>query len=143
MALEMIKDKIAVIPIEDPDMVGMLYVPEKGKQRVDQGIVKYRGPKCKTIRVGMHVIFSGYTGTHIAVEDEGELIIMFEEDVVCLMNDDEAESAFPLRKILDIVDVIESELKHMYKGEAVVPTIFSERLKTRFREHFYAEGLEF
>ncbi len=143
MALEMIKDKIAVIPIEDPDMIGSLYVPEKGKQRVDQGIVKYRGPDCKEIRVGMHVIFSGYTGTHVAIEDEGMLIIMFETDVVALMNDNEAESAFPLRRILELVGTIEDELTLMYKGKAVVPTIFSERLKTRFREHFYAEGLEF
>ena len=143
MALEMIKDKIAVIPIEDPDMVGSLYIPGKAKQRVDQGIVKYRGPACKEIRVGMHVVFSGYTGAKISVEDEGTLFIMFETDVIALMNDEDAETAFPLIKILEIVDRIEDELRLKYKGDNVPLPIFSENLKNRFRDHFYSEGLEF
>ena len=79
MTLVMVRDKLAVIPLKDPDMIGSLYIPEKAKQRTDQGIVKYRGPDCKHIRVGHHVVFANYTGTKVSVEDEGVLYIMREQ----------------------------------------------------------------
>ena len=143
MALEMLGRKIAVIPIEDPSKVGSLYVPDQAKQRVDQGIVKYRGPRCKVIRVGMHVVFSGYTGTKISVEDEGTLYIMHELDVECLMNDDEAMSVFPLVKILQIIDLVDGEMHRRFNAETCPIMSFSETAKSMFRDHFYSEGLSF
>lgn len=142
MSLVMLKDKIAVIPISDPDMVGSLHIPFQAKQRVDQGIVKYRGPKCKHLRVGMHVLFSGYTGTKIAVEDEGELYIMREPDVVALIDDEEATTAFPLVKIIDIISQTEGEMLQRF-GDTGPFMAFTERLKAVFEDHFYSEGLEF
>jgi len=85
--LSMLDDRIAVIPIEDPDMVGHIIIPDTAKRRVDQGIVKYRGDNVKELKVGDHVCFSGYTGTKITVKGEGTLIIMKEENVVALMGE--------------------------------------------------------
>ncbi len=141
MSLVMVRDKIAVIPLKDPDMIGSLYVPEKAKQRPDQGIVKYRGPKCEHIRVGQHVIFSAYTGTKISVEDEGELYIMRAPDVVALMDDEEAQTTFPFTKIITLIDKVEGEM-HQRFGDVGPIMAFAQLLKSEVEDQFYSEGLE-
>lgn len=78
-------DKIAVIPIADPDMIGSIYVPDVAKERADQGIVKYVGPDVKDIRPGMYVTFAGYTGTLFIMDGEGKLIIMPEDKVAAVI----------------------------------------------------------
>lgn len=76
--------KIAVTPLFDDDKTaGGLYIPDIAMQKCDQGIVKYVGPEVKEVQIGDHVLFSGYTGTTARIEDEGVLIIMHEEFVVC------------------------------------------------------------
>lgn len=81
--IQLIKNKIAVTPIFDPDMSpsGLLYIPDIAKERCDQGIVKYLGPECVDAKVGDYVLFSGYTGTLLQLEGEG-LLIIFPEDFV-------------------------------------------------------------
>jgi hypothetical protein len=76
-------DKIACTPIFDPDKHGSLWIPEQAKERCDQGIVKYVGPECNYVRPGDYVLFSGYTGTLVQLEDEGLLIIFPEEFATC------------------------------------------------------------
>ena len=141
MTLVMVRDKIAVIPFQDPDMIGSLYIPEKAKQRPDQGIVKYRGPDCKHLRVGQHVIFSAYTGTKVSVEDEGELYIMREPDVIALMDDEEAQTTFPFVKVISLIEKVEGEM-HQRFGDVGPIMTFAQLLKTEVEDQFYSEGLE-
>lgn len=152
MAIEVLENKLAIIPLEDPSMIGSLYVPEQAKQRVDQGIVKYKGPKVKEVFVGAHVLFSGYSGDKIAVEDEGELFIMREDDIVCILNDEEATVVFPLSKILDLLERVEGQmlssgtsLQETTSLEAKGKTIgrYARLLESKFKDIFYAEGLSF
>lgn len=76
-------DKVAVTPINDPDVSkGGIIIPDIAKERCDQGIVKYTGPDCKSTKVGMYVLFSGYTGSLVHVEGEGRIIIMPEDFIV-------------------------------------------------------------
>ena len=88
-------NKIACEPIFDSDLTpsGLLYVPDTAKERCDQGIVKYVGiqkPNEETgelhflggIQPGDYVLFSGYTGTLVELEDEGLLIIMPVEFII-------------------------------------------------------------
>lgn len=77
------RNKVAVEPINDPDKIGHIYVPDVAKERCDQGIVKYIGPDVQDICVGDYILFSGYTGQTIKLEGEGVLIIMPEDFVVC------------------------------------------------------------
>src|SRR5690606_32253516 len=49
--------------------------PNRFGERCDQGIVKYIGPKVKTVKPGDYVFFSGYTGTLVRIESECKLII--------------------------------------------------------------------
>lgn len=86
-------NKVAVIPIRDPDKIGSLYVPEIAKERVDQGIVKYMGPKCEHTKIGMYVTFSGWSGTLIQFQDPDtqryeDLIIIPEDFVYAEIVDD-------------------------------------------------------
>ena len=88
------RDKVAVIPIRDPDRVGLIYIPEQAKSRVDQGVVKYVGPECKFVKVGDYVTFSGYSGTLLNIadperpNDPGETLIILGEDFIYAVLDD-------------------------------------------------------
>lgn len=110
MTLVMLENKVAVLPLEDPDRIGHIWIPEQGKQRVDQGIIKYRGSETKELRVGDHVIFSGYTGTKISAQGEGELFVMREEDVVAIFPE-ESEPLFALSQINQILEDASGELQ--------------------------------
>ena len=148
MALEMLASKIAVIPLDDPSKFKSLDLSGGREQRVDQGIVKYRGPLTEEseggqgIKVGDHVVFSGYTGTKIAVEDEGTLYIMEDDDVIALMNDDEAVPVVPLPKILELLETTKAKAWLKYHGDPPVEAYY-EMLRSAFEDSFFKEGLEF
>lgn len=82
--IKLIGTQIAVQPVEDSDYSpsGLLIIPDMAKDRADQGIVKYVGPKVKNVSIGDYVLFSGYTGTLLIIEGEGKLIIFPEDFVV-------------------------------------------------------------
>lgn len=84
--LKLLGNKVAVIPVGDPDKIGSLFVPDMAKERTDQGIVKYVGPECKYVEVGMYVTFSGYSGTAFKVDDTSgvtdERLIILSEDFI-------------------------------------------------------------
>jgi len=148
MALEMLASKIAVIPIEDPDKFRSLDLHFSAKQRIDQGIVKYRGPLTDSkhggqgIKVGDHVVFSGYTGTKIAVEDEGTLFIMEDDDVIAIMNEDEAVQAIPLPRIIELLETVRAKAWLKYRGAPPIEA-YHEMLRSAFEDSFFSEGLEF
>jgi co-chaperonin GroES (HSP10) len=78
-------NKVAATPIFDPDKIGRIYVPDMAKERCDQGVVKYVGPKCEWIKPNDYILFSGYTGTLIKLEGEGLLIVMPEDFISCII----------------------------------------------------------
>lgn len=81
--LSLIDDKVCIVPIFDPETTpGGIIIPEMAKERCDQGIVKYIGPKCKSVKIGDYVFFSGYSGTLMKIEGEGLFIIMKEDGVL-------------------------------------------------------------
>lgn len=80
-------DKVAIIPLFDPDKSpGGIWIPEMAKERCDQGVVKYCGPRCKIVKEGDHVIFPGYSGQTVLIEGEGLLIFMREIDVTATIS---------------------------------------------------------
>lgn len=92
--LNLLANKVAIIPIRDPDKIGSLWVPDQAKERTDQGIVKYIGPKCKYVKIGDYVAFSGYSGTLFNIQDPErpqeiveDVIIIDEEFIVAVMDD--------------------------------------------------------
>ena len=69
--------------------------PSRFGERCDQGIVKYIGPKVKTVKPGDYVFFSGYTGTLVSIEGEGDLIIMKEAFIMCKWDIDNDKMPVP------------------------------------------------
>lgn len=80
--IKVIKDRVAIVPLENPEQIGHIIIPDVAKSRLNQGFVKYCGPDCKNVTVGDYVLFSGYTGTTTSIENEGKLIIMPEEFII-------------------------------------------------------------
>lgn len=85
--------KVAVVPLENPDKIGLLWIPEIAKDRLNQGFVKYIGPDVVDCYVGQYVLFSGYTGTLVSVANEGKLIIIPEDFIVAELVQGEWELA--------------------------------------------------
>ena len=80
------RHRVAVVPLFDPDMTpsGLLHIPDQAKERCDQGIVKYIGAEVDPeIKIGDHVLFSGYTGTFVRLEGEDMMIILVDEFITC------------------------------------------------------------
>src|SRR5678809_447902 len=86
--MKLVKDRVAVTPIFDADTSpGGIIIPDIAKERCDQGIVKYIGPEVKDIKIGMYVLFSGYTGTLVHIAGEGSVIVMPEEFIVAELDE--------------------------------------------------------
>lgn len=83
--------QVLIQPIFDSDYYNsqtqLIKIPEYAKERSDQGIIKYMGEDVDpSIKIGDHVIFSGYTGTTIGVDDE--LLILLHSDFIKATLDD-------------------------------------------------------
>lgn len=77
--IKLVQDKVAIQAIPDADKSpGGIIIPDIAKERCDQGIIKYIGPKVKHLKVGDYVVFGGYDGTTVSLDGEGTLIIMRE-----------------------------------------------------------------
>lgn len=84
MAIEVLDDRIAILPMGDPEKIGSIIVPEIAKGRAVQGVVAFTGKKCHTLKRGMHVFFPAYNGQVAIIEDK-RYIIMYEKDVTCVI----------------------------------------------------------
>lgn len=90
--LKLTKDRILVQGIPDPDKTeGGLWIPDVAKDRTDQGIVMYMGPDVKDLRIGDYVLFSGYDGEVIRLEDEGYFILLSESACRCVIQNADTE----------------------------------------------------
>ena len=77
-------DDVLIHPFEYPAKIGLLYVPDKSKKRVNQGIVIAKGGACRydDIETSDHVFFNGYTGDKITFEN-GEYFLVPESHLIC------------------------------------------------------------
>ena len=83
-----LRNAVCVIPIHEEKVRG-LWIPDLYRQRVDHGIVKAKGPQVSDeIQIGDHIVFSGYTGTKISHENEGEYIFVPEPWIEAIITED-------------------------------------------------------
>lgn len=83
-----LRDTVIVQPLFDPTTSpGGIIIPQQAQQRFDQGIVAYIGPLVKEIKPGMHVCFSGYTGTVMEDEELGLYNIIPEKFIIAVFHD--------------------------------------------------------
>lgn len=145
--IRLLGDKIAVKPIGDPDTSegkpnytaseiaflikehgqeyvdnmlsrkGSLIVPDEAKERSDQGIVMYVGPKVRELRVGDYILFSGYTGTNVQFSKDAEgVLIIFREKFATL-----------------VLDVPDTDVKGLYFRSQREPGALEGRIRHRLK----------
>lgn len=139
MAIRALRDLVYIIPMEDPDKIGSIYVPEQAKQRIDQGIVKYRGDAVMELRVGDHVIFSGYSGDLVITEDDGPLYVMKEMDIFAVLHDDEKAKLFTERHVLNLIDKAAGIVKGLDGAPSDVVDNVAEHIKHVVESHTFEE----
>lgn len=139
-----LRDLVYIIPIEDRSKVGSLYIPEQGQQRIDQGVIKYRGPLVKELRVGDHVLFPAYSGTWMAVEDEGALVVIPEEGVETIIDrNEDAEQLFTKSTIIDFIKIATGNaVARNYLNQAQADKV-REDLETQVKDYLYSRALKF
>lgn len=86
--LKMPRKMVAIEPLYDKDVspLGLIIIPETAKERCDQGLVKYIGEECRNVKIGDHVIFSGYVGTTVDIDGE-TLIFVKESEINAIVED--------------------------------------------------------
>ncbi len=142
MSLSLLENKIAVIPLEEPDRIGHIWIPDQAKQRTDQGVVRYKGPDVKELFLGDHVLFSGYTGTKISVEGEGVFFVMREDDVVARIDDEDSEPLLSFTAIKNFLNEVEGEYQSRHGPLGLMKDdIAISRLEGALRFKELAEGL--
>jgi len=100
--LQMLDDRVAIRTLSDPDKHGSIWIPDTAKKKSDQGVIIYRGPNVKDLKVGDHVLFPAYSGTKVVVADEGHFLIMPEEEIVAVLG--EGEKVFTLDQVGEKID---------------------------------------
>jgi co-chaperonin GroES (HSP10) len=143
MSIRTLKDNVAIVPIEDDEMRGSLYIPEQAKQKVDQGVIVYKGPDVRELQVGQHVLFSGYTGDKISVEDEGIYYIIPEDYIIAILVDDERAMLFPLGVVKDVIRGRLGEWAKIYPDEMLGVQDFADTLMDRLDSYITDKGFEF
>lgn len=137
-----VRDNIYILPIEEIEQVGSIVVPEAAKKRPTEGIVKYRGPLTSgEIKVGDHVIFSGYDGDKLILNDEGPLVVMQERFIKAVWTEGESYLFTP-EQIKVIIMKAAGETASRFgederKQRLVLAT--AHRMCDQLDSHFYAE----
>lgn len=106
-----LRDLLYIIPFPPAPVSKIIIDPggseSKGHQwrRSTQGIVKYRGPLTTgEIRVGDHVLFSGYDGDEIVVEGEGSLLVLPEDSLHARFTDEPRSYVITTTKAKELVN---------------------------------------
>jgi len=75
---------VIIHPFEYPAKIGLIFVPDPSKKRVNQGIIIAKGPLVSDdVDTADHVFFSGYTGDKIVLEGSGEFFVIPESHLIC------------------------------------------------------------
>lgn len=144
--LHVLDDKVAIIPVRDPDKYGHIIIPDSVREdkRPDQGVVYAIGPNVRDVTVGDHVLFSPYSGHKVSVVDIGVLHIMPEEAVIAWLDDDEREQLFPLSEVKRLVRHAWAQHQVLY-GETQNDLFFRliDRILEEFDSYTLSRGLEY
>ena len=85
--IKVLNQNVLIHPIEAPDKIGRINIPETSRRRVNQGIIVALGRNVESLEVGDHVMFSGYTGDKITIADGGIFHVAHESHIDCVLVD--------------------------------------------------------
>ena len=146
MPLKPVRDLLYVIPIHREDKIGSIIVPDIHEPLTNQGIVKYRGPKTSgEIKVGDHVLFTGYDGDEMVLEGEGLLVVVPEPFISAILLEGEDNYVLSFSQIRRAIDVAISQValregpdKYSKHQKDVIHTI-GRMLKDHMDSRFFEE----
>ena len=136
MPLKPLFDRLYIIPIKAPDKKGLIHT-DQHDPRPTQGIVKYRGPGTTgEIKVGDTVFFSGYDGSVMVVEGEGELLVM-DEEYIQAINLEGDNWLFTIEDVKRIIEKAANMVAVMSEeGEKEIVIRLAERMKEQLDGDF-------
>ncbi|MEE8113071.1 MAG: co-chaperone GroES [Nitrososphaerales archaeon] len=117
--LRPIGNDVLIHPFEYPAKIGRIYVPDRSKKRVNQGIVIAKGPACQDddVEVTDQVFFSGYTGDQISSEEFGKIFVVPETHIIAVVNPDNPIRLMDSETVKRIISERFGELRTKYEGE--------------------------
>lgn len=135
--LKAIRDDVIVLPIEDTlKTSGGLFLPDQSKERDDQGIVVAKGPQVDDeISLGDHVIFSGYAGSKISIEN-GNFFHVIPYPLILAKVSGSSSRLYPENLIKSTL----TDLQNTHSDLGLVE--FVEAFIHRLEAHVFAEGFE-
>jgi len=141
--LKVLDDRVAVLPLKDPKHKGVIIVPDSVREgrRTDQGIVYTRGPNTTDLRVGDHVLFSGYTGTKLTIDGIGIVFVMREMDILARIEDEEADAILTRSMVKQLMETAIDHALKLGKGEDVDTVL--ECIEAELDGYESSRGFEF
>ena len=143
MPIKPIRDLLYIIPIDREDKIGRFHVPDSVRQpRRNQGVVKYRGPRTTgEVKVGDHVLFSGYDGDEVVLEGEGLLILVPEPFIAAVLLEGEDNYVLTASQVRTAVDVAVQYVSVELGEEDLqrIAKFVGERLKGHMNSRFFEE----
>jgi len=122
--LRPIGNDVLIHPFEYPAKIGLMYVPDQSKKRVNQGIIIAKGPACKDddVEIADQVFFSGYTGDQIASEEFGKIFVIPETHIMAVVNLDKPVRLMDSETVKRIIQERMGEifLKQMTSNKTVI-----------------------
>ena len=139
-----VRDLLYVLPFEETSDIGLIAPSDPHQKKSTQGIVKYRGPwTTGEIKVGDHVVFSGYSGDEMVIEGEGLMVLIPEEGIMALWVDGEDNYLLAPEQVRLAVKRAGVEIAKLEEGtkEKIMAIRIADRmvdhLTTRFLEELY------
>ena len=136
--IKVLNQNVLIHPIEAPDKIGRIYIPETSRRRVNQGIIVALGRNVESLEVGDHVMFSGYTGDKITIADGGIFHVAHESHIDCVLVDSDVV-LMSTEQVKEIVRRRFGELKQTGWNYDEVEQSLLDRIDT----WTIAEGMEF
>jgi co-chaperonin GroES (HSP10) len=142
--IRMLDDKVAIIPVKDPDHYGSIIIPDsvRDSKRSDQGVVYAIGPNVRDVTIGDHVLFSPYSGSKITIVDVGVLHVMPEGEIEAWFDDEDEEQIFPLSQVIDLVRQA-SDQQAVRGGARCTVNELRDRIIDEFQNVTFSRGLEY
>mgnify|MGYP001607776775 CR=1 FL=1 len=84
--MKLLGRRVLIEEVKHADKIGSLYVPDRAKQRPQEGRVTGIGSEVSTVKVGERVLYGRFAGLTITL-DEKAYRVLWDRDVIAVLED--------------------------------------------------------
>ncbi len=84
--MKLLGRRVLIEEVKHADKIGSLYVPDRAKQRPQEGRVTAVGNEVTTVAVGEHVLYGRFAGLTITLDDT-TYRVLWDRDVIGVLED--------------------------------------------------------